>query len=67
LKASFSNRALFGVKRQWNHTRIDCLGLEKSKQLTVMAFEAIPYSTPLSSTAVIAKIARFEWEIPQIE
>lgn len=36
-----------------------------------MAFEAISHSllpiTPLSPAAIIAKIARFEWEIPRTE
>lgn len=40
LKNSFLNRTLAGVKCQWHHTRIDCLELEKTKQLTAMAFEA---------------------------
>ncbi|KAL2887361.1 hypothetical protein HOO65_050482 [Ceratocystis lukuohia] len=41
LKTSISNRALAGVKCQWHHTEVDCLELEKTKQLTAMAFEAV--------------------------
>ena len=71
LKTSFSSRPLAGVKCQWHHTRVDCLELEKTKQLTAMAFEALSYSKLLttgpSPATVIAKIARFEWEIPRIE
>ncbi|GAM35511.1 hypothetical protein TCE0_017r03908 [Talaromyces pinophilus] len=55
----------------WHNTRIDGLELEKTKQLTAMAFEAMPHSntgtSPLSIATVIAKMARFEWEIPRIE
>ncbi|KAJ9255178.1 hypothetical protein DTO195F2_6394 [Paecilomyces variotii] len=71
LKTSISNRTLAGVRCQWHHTRIDCLELEKTRQLTAMAFEAISHSTlPItlpSPATVIAKIARFEWELPRIE
>ncbi|KAH9996181.1 alpha-galactosidase A [Xylariaceae sp. FL0662B] len=75
LKNSISNRPLASVKRQWHPTRVDCLELEKTKQLTVMAFEAVfshstlpPIALPTSPPAtVIAKIARFEWELPRVE
>ncbi|OTB01164.1 hypothetical protein M426DRAFT_266532 [Hypoxylon sp. CI-4A] len=79
LKTSLSNRALAGVKCQWHHTSVDFLDLEKTRQLTAMVFEAgvsphliaLPSSSSSSSsptiTTVIAKIARFEWELPRIE
>ena len=71
LKTSILNRNLAGVRCQWHHTRVDCLEVEKIKQLTAMAFEAVSHSsfpvTLLSSATVIAKIARFEWEVPRIE
>ena len=71
LKTSFLNRSLAGVKCEWHPTRVDCLELEKTKQLTAMAFEALSHSNLLnhvpSPGIVIAKIARFEWEIPRIE
>lgn len=71
LKASISNRTLAGVRYQWHPTRFDCLELEKTKQITAMAFEAVSHSilpTTLPSPAtMIAKIARFEWELPRIE
>ncbi|KAI1399712.1 alpha-galactosidase A [Hypoxylon fuscum] len=71
LKTSFLNRTLAGVKCQWHHTRVDCLKVEKTKQLTAMALEAVSHSTPpitsSSPATVIAKIARFEWEVPRIE
>ncbi|PVH77531.1 hypothetical protein DL98DRAFT_517272, partial [Cadophora sp. DSE1049] len=71
LKTSISNQTLAGVRCQWHHTRVDCLELEKTRQLTAMAFEAVSHSifpiTPRSPAAIIAKIARFEWELPRIE
>ncbi|KAI5868245.1 alpha-galactosidase A [Durotheca rogersii] len=72
LKTSILNRTLAGVKCGWHHTRVDCLELEKTKQLTAMVFEAVvPHSilpiTLLSPATAIAKIARFEWELPRIE
>ncbi|WQF82018.1 Putative protein kinase-like domain superfamily [Colletotrichum destructivum] len=70
LKTSFSNRTLAGVECQWHETKVDCLKLEKTKQLTAMAIEARLHSilpiTP-SLDIMIAKIARFEWEMPRIE
>lgn len=70
LKTSISNRTLAGVKCRWHQTQVDCLELERTKQLTTMAFEAVSHSLrPVirSSATIIAKIARFEWEIPRIE
>ncbi|SPJ71500.1 uncharacterized protein FTOL_01228 [Fusarium torulosum] len=70
LKTSISNRTLAGVRCRWHHTQVDCLELEKTKQLTAMAFEAVSHSVlpvTLPSATIIAKIARFEWELPRIE
>jgi hypothetical protein len=67
LKTSILNKPLAGVKNQWHHTRVNCLELEKTEQLTAMAFEAVSHSTPLPRGTMIAKIARFEWELPRIE
>lgn len=71
LKISISNRTLAGVKCQWHHTRVNCLELERIKQLTAMSFEAVSHSVLLitlsSPATMIAKIARFEWELPRIE
>ncbi len=71
LKISLLNRTLAGVKCQWHHTMVDCLELEKTKQLTAMAFEALSHptlpTTLPSPATMIAKIARFEWELPRIE
>ncbi|KAJ0158827.1 hypothetical protein CTA2_10839 [Colletotrichum tanaceti] len=70
LKISLSNRTLAGVECQWHKTKVDCLKLGKTKQLTAMAIEARLHSIlPISPSPdiVMAKIARFEWEIPRIE
>ncbi|PYH80571.1 hypothetical protein BO82DRAFT_286313 [Aspergillus uvarum CBS 121591] len=72
LRTSISTRPLAGVRYQRHDIMADCLDLMNSKMLTAMAFEAVRYSiTPSSDrlpvTTVIAKIARFEWEIPRIE
>ncbi|KAF2274532.1 uncharacterized protein EI97DRAFT_495292 [Westerdykella ornata] len=53
LKTSISNRTLAGVRCQWHHTR-------------AIAHSILPLSS-LSPGTVIAKIARFEWELPRIE
>ncbi|KAG6312574.1 hypothetical protein E4U22_001730 [Claviceps purpurea] len=71
LKTSFLNRPLPGVKCQWHHTSVNCLELENTKQLTLAALEAVSHSmlptTLGSSSTMIAKIARFDWEVPRIE
>lgn len=71
LETSTSNRTLAGVKCQWHPNLVDVLELERTKQLTAAAFEALSHSTlpsiPASPATVIAKIARFEWEIPRVE
>ncbi|KAM3418290.1 hypothetical protein BST61_g4290 [Cercospora zeina] len=75
---SFSHRNLAAVQNVWHPTRVNVLDLERVEQLTAAAFEAvlptsaIPSSAslpqnPSQKTVVIAKIARFEWEIPRIE
>ncbi|EKJ75766.1 hypothetical protein FPSE_03946 [Fusarium pseudograminearum CS3096] len=65
LKTSVSSTTRPGI-HQWHQTRIDCLDLEKTKSLTPMVFETVSHSI-LPSDTMIAKIARFEWEMPRIE
>jgi predicted Ser/Thr protein kinase len=71
LKTFISSRMLAGVKCQWHHTLVDCLELKRTKLLTATAFEAVSHPilpiTFQSPATMIAKIARFEWEIPRIE
>ncbi|QPC78279.1 hypothetical protein HYE68_009031 [Fusarium pseudograminearum] len=67
LKTSISNQTLPGVKCRWHHTLVDCLDLDRTKILTALTFEAVSRSAILAENTVIAKIARFEWELPRIE
>lgn len=73
LKFSLSNRELAGVKCQWHRTLVNCLELEKINLLTAMTFEAtishsiLPILAQSPVNTIIAKIARFEWEIPRIQ
>jgi len=68
LTAEFSERKLAGVQGTWHPTIIDCLRLVRVKQITAAAFEAslIEPDQTLPSN-LIAKIARWEWEIPRME
>lgn len=74
LLTTLSTRKLAGIKALWHPTTISCLDLEKTDQLTAAAYEAVPSPTLTSvltasspGAPVIAKIARFEWEIPRLE
>ncbi|KAH7012321.1 hypothetical protein B0J12DRAFT_690621 [Macrophomina phaseolina] len=82
LKTSLSNRKFAEVRSIWHSAQINVLDLERTQQLTGAAFEALiskcafrglaVTSVPLllsseDKVAVIAKIARFEWEIHRIE
>jgi predicted Ser/Thr protein kinase len=71
LRNAFSYQKLAGVQNKWHNAQINVLDLERISQLTGSTFEAKFKSGldgGLSPTkTVIAKIARFEWEIPRIE
>lgn len=71
LQYSTHDQPMAGVNNQWHQVNVDCLSLEKTKQLTAMALEAVSHSLPTSpdnaQTKFVAKIARFEWEVPRIE
>lgn len=72
LKTALQSIKLAGVREIWHLTSINCLELSRQRQLTVAAFEARCPSlnlvaSPTSAMEVIAKIARFEWEILHIE
>ncbi|PWY65769.1 alpha-galactosidase A [Aspergillus eucalypticola CBS 122712] len=67
------NRNLTGITDIWHSLQIDCLQLRRIRQLTATTFEATHCRTTSESlsttileenTTIIAKIARFEWEIP---
>lgn len=74
LKTALQSVALAGVRDSdtWHPTSVNCLELSRKRQLTVATFEAScptlnPLTSPTLMTKVIAKIARFGWEIPRIE
>ncbi|KAJ5884183.1 hypothetical protein N7504_011755 [Penicillium tannophilum] len=62
-------KALNGIKDIWHPVLIDCLDLKKTQLLTPTAYE-VTYSGDdhllLKESPVIAKIARFEWELPRL-
>lgn len=72
LKTALQSIKLAGVRETWHPTSVNCLELSRTRQLTVAAFETRCPSlnlvaSPTSAMEVIAKIARFGWEIPRIE
>jgi RIO1 family len=68
LTAVFSERKLAGVQGTWHPKTIDCLRLTRVNQITAPVFEAfLTEPDPALPSIFIAKIARFEWEIPRLE
>ncbi|GLA06017.1 hypothetical protein AnigIFM60653_006538 [Aspergillus niger] len=73
LVVELQKRDLVGIADVWHPSQVDCLKLRRTRQLTATTFEATYCgSEPISSpplnedTTVIAKVARFEWEIPRL-
>ncbi|KAI2633082.1 hypothetical protein GGS26DRAFT_66564 [Hypomontagnella submonticulosa] len=64
LVSSLSNQPLDSVKEIWHTEKIDFLSLNRIELLTATAFECTRQGHQGSA---IAKVARFEWEIPRIE
>jgi predicted Ser/Thr protein kinase len=67
LETSLERRQLRGVKEIWHPEMIDCLSLVRTERLTVNTSGCIRKDQPAPCPALVAKIARFEWEIPRIE
>lgn len=65
LSASLSDAPLPSVKEVWHPESVDCLLLRRVAQLSVTTFECTREDRP--GTTAIAKVARFEWEVPRIE
>ncbi|KAE8382959.1 hypothetical protein BDV26DRAFT_287999 [Aspergillus bertholletiae] len=61
LKSELCNTALPSVQDIWHPESFDCLEIERVRQITVATFEAT-----CQGSMVIAKIARFQWEIPRL-
>ncbi|KAK4210313.1 hypothetical protein QBC37DRAFT_350240 [Rhypophila decipiens] len=54
-----------GITTTWHPTQIDHLELRQGRKLRTNVYEVT--CPGFSSTTVIAKFARFEWEVPQLE
>ncbi|KAH7128831.1 alpha-galactosidase A [Dendryphion nanum] len=72
LKTLLSGQQIAGVENVWHSVRVDVLNLRRVERLTAVTFEATvcestTLTTPLLPNTVVAKIARFEWEVPRIE
>ncbi|KAF2797392.1 hypothetical protein K505DRAFT_322587 [Melanomma pulvis-pyrius CBS 109.77] len=73
LEATLSAQQLAGVQNAWHGARVNVLDLQRTAPLSVRAFEAVVAGPGLQSLPlgprqrVVAKIARFEQEIPSIE
>ncbi|KAE8419720.1 hypothetical protein BDV36DRAFT_294062 [Aspergillus pseudocaelatus] len=68
LKTSLSTRMLPSVNCIWHANLVDCMDLTKTRTISPNAFEATcPLTKSGPQDTVIAKLARFEWEIPRIE
>ncbi|KAI7775176.1 hypothetical protein LA080_007320 [Diaporthe eres] len=67
LHSSLEVRPLPGVTEIWHPQKIDVLSLKRVEILTIATFECTWKEEPTPSGTYIAKIARFEWEIPRIE
>lgn len=63
-------RTLIGITDLWHPLSVDCLELRRIKQLTATTYEATysgdEHLKSMSSPVVIAKVARFEWELPRL-
>ncbi|WQF76425.1 hypothetical protein CDEST_01439 [Colletotrichum destructivum] len=67
LVPSLSNGTLLGVKEIWHPEMVDCLSLDRVERLSATAFECIRRRQQTGTVTTIAKVARFEWEIPRME
>ncbi|KAE8139799.1 hypothetical protein BDV38DRAFT_280715 [Aspergillus pseudotamarii] len=68
LKTLLSTRVFPSVKCIWHASLIDCMDLTKTRTISPNAFEVTCPLTKLGvQDKVIAKLARFEWEIQGIE
>lgn len=76
LEATLEKKDLPGVETVWHQKKINFLDLQRTQQLTLLAQECTTKSDNLAShnqsekcgkSTIIAKIARFPWEIQYIE
>jgi hypothetical protein len=74
IQTALSNCPLTGVRDTWHVNMVDVLSLQRVERLSPWTFGAVIIANANANAAavpseavVIAKIARFEWEIPRIE
>ncbi|KAL7921091.1 alpha-galactosidase A [Trichoderma austrokoningii] len=76
LQAALEKKDLPGVETVWHQNKIDFLDLQRTQQLSLLAQECTTESRNLVShsqsekcgqNTIIAKIARFPWEVQYIE
>lgn len=77
LSTLLSKQQMVGVQNVWHSTQVEVLALERVERLTATAFEAVICTTTDSTTKaattlsqrtrIVAKIPRWEWEIPRVE
>jgi hypothetical protein len=67
LHFSIEQRPLCGVREIWHPNMVDCLSLERVQRFAMNVSGCIRKDQPAPGKTFIAKIARFEWEIPYIE
>ncbi|KAL2210618.1 alpha-galactosidase A [Sarocladium strictum] len=66
LEATFSSADMPAVKSIWNPQLINCFDIERAEFLTLLTQEC-KWATQPHSQVMVAKMARFYWEIPYIE
>ena len=63
-------RTFMGITDLWHPVLVDCLDLKRIKQFTATTYEATydgdEHLAITNSPTVIAKVARFEWELPRL-
>ncbi|UDD61099.1 hypothetical protein AFCA_008482 [Aspergillus flavus] len=68
LKTSLTPRIFPDVNVIWHANLVDCMDLTKTRTIPPNAFEATcPLAKSGPQDTVIAKLARFDWEIPRID
>lgn len=70
LAVDLQYKTFIGIPDLWHPVLVDCLELKRIKQLTATTYEAIyshdGSSNTTRSSVVVAKVARFEWELPRL-
>ncbi|KAI1091509.1 alpha-galactosidase A precursor [Rostrohypoxylon terebratum] len=62
--SAVSETCLQGITKTWHSTRVDHLELHEKRKLRSNVYEV---TCPGFSSTIIAKFARFEWEVAQLE